>query len=138
MIEYVEKASALIEERSELDSQIADLIKPVLTDRGFIPVIYDRFKDILSERNCPPYPESPYQRKKILFIIIKLYCPGLFVGMKMANGLRSDIAKTLNIKSESVISADCTNLIFLYEHYSDFRDDVDELYKKITEGLGDG
>jgi len=54
MIEYIDKTAALIEKRAEINEQIADLTRPALIDRELIPVIYELFEEILSNRDFPP------------------------------------------------------------------------------------
>ncbi|MDR2913683.1 MAG: hypothetical protein LBV74_02425 [Tannerella sp.] len=129
------KTLELQKEKDKIEQEIKDLTMPLLTDRKMISVVYEWFKDILSERDCPPDPASPYQRRKFLFIILMLYNPVFFTGEKMLSGLRRDIARCLNIKEESVISANCSNVYFLYKHYKDFRGDIESIYSKILDRL---
>jgi hypothetical protein len=123
--------------RDVLNTEIERLIKPALTDRSFIPTIYEWFKDILSYRDCPPRPETPYQRKKFLFIILVLYNPGFFIGERMVMGLRRDISVCIKMNEESVIFANCADVRFIYEQYKDFKNDVDVIYQQIAERLKD-
>jgi hypothetical protein len=129
----ITEAHALCLERKMLSEKI---VTPSLTDRALIPVLYDLFKEILSERDYPPDMVSPYQRRKFLFLILLLYNPGFFAGGKMAFGLRKDLAGCLNLKSGSTISCNCADVLFLYRHYRDFSADMAEIYGKIAERIG--
>ena len=77
----------IISELGDIRKKQADLIKrekqlkePKLTDLNLIPIIYEWFKEILSEMEFSPNPESPQQRKVFLFIILFLYNPGALAG----------------------------------------------------------
>ena len=49
----------------------------------------------------------------------------------MPKGLRDKIANTIGIYSKSAISSNCSDVIFLYQNYADFRNDVSRIYKNI-------
>lgn len=75
------------------------------------------------------------QRKKFIFIILYLYSPSSLAGDKMASGLRNELSKVLGIQAKSTISNNCANLVFLYQNYMDFRNDVEFIYNKILSWL---
>ena len=133
--ERISKMSELRGKRNEIDEDIKKLSKPLVSDRALISTIYEWFKDILFERDCPPNPESPHQRKKFLFIILSLYNPGFFMGDKMLYGLRRDLADCLGVGAESVISDNCSDLLFIYRHYKEFSGDVEGLIMEIKRRL---
>jgi hypothetical protein len=135
MFENIDKIKKLKEEKRKIESEIKELTEPFITDRSLMPIIYDWFKEILSERTCAPNPESTYQRKKFLFIILKLYCPGFFSGDKMPSGLRKEIARCLNVTAESTISSNCSDILFVCRHYKNFSSDIEKLYSEIVERL---
>jgi hypothetical protein len=135
MIENVAKIKTLREEKKQIEAEIKELTTPLITDQRVIPIIYDWFKEILSGRTCPPRPESAYQRKKFLFIILKLYCPGFFTGDKMPSGLRRELAKCLHIASGSTISTNCSDILFIHSHYKNFSSDIETLYAEIVDRL---
>ncbi|MDR0575461.1 MAG: hypothetical protein LBG96_15830 [Tannerella sp.] len=133
MEDRIKKAQALCLEREKLNKTIDALLVPSLTDRALIPVIYEWFAEIVSARNCPADINSAHQRKKFLFIILLLYDPGFFAGMKMASGLRTDLAAILGVKAESTISGNCADILFLYRQYKDFSADIAGIYGQIAE-----
>ena len=133
--EKIDRMSELRSRRDAIDKDIKKLSEPMVSDRGLIPIIYEWFKEILSERDCPPNPDSPHQRKKFLFIVLSLYNPGFFMGDKMQYGLRRDLANCLGVGAESVISDNCSNLLFIYRHYREFSGDAEYVLLKIKERL---
>lgn len=136
LLDTVEKIKALKKTRSYIDSEIVELSKPDLTDRKLIPEIYEWFKEILSERDPAPNIESPYQRKKFLFIILSLYNPGFFSDERMTIGLRKNLAGCIGDISETIISENCNDVLFIYQHYKDFSEDIDEIFTEIKARLG--
>ena len=63
------------EQKSRLSEREQELSSPILTDFTLIPEIYEWFREILFETDCPPNPESVTQRKKFLFIVLFLFAP---------------------------------------------------------------
>jgi hypothetical protein len=135
MFENIDKIKKLKEEKRKIEAEIKELTEPFITDRSLMPIIYDWFKEILSCRTCAPNPESTHQRKKFLFIILKLYCPGFFSGDKMPSGLRKEIAKCLHMAAESTISSNCSDILFISRHYKNVGSDIEKLYSEIVERL---
>lgn len=118
-------------EKSLLSGKEMSLSEPLLTDRSFIKHIYDTFIEILNERDCKPRIDSVIQRKKFIFIVLYLYAPSVLAGGKMPKGLREDICKALDFHSASTISENCADVVFLYQNYPDFRNDINDLYDYI-------
>ena len=122
-------------EKSELSDEENKLTTPPLTDRNLIPEIYNAFRELLEERDCAPNIESVIQRKKFIFIILYLFSPSTLAGGKMTPGLRDDLAEVLGVHSKSTISDNCADVVFLYQNYADFSDDITCLYIRIMERL---
>ena len=118
-------------EKSGLSEEECTLSRPILTDKSVISIIYSYFVDYLNNRDCPPQVESVIQRKKFIFIILYLYSPSTLAGGKMKAGLRDEISKVLGIQSMSTISNNCSDVVFLYQNYSDFSNDIAEIYSHI-------
>lgn len=104
---------------------------PLLKDFSLVDVIYNIFKEILSQRDCAPDVECVTQRKKFVFIILYLFAPGALVGGYMPKGLRKALSATLGVKSSTSISNDCDDVVFLYQNYRDFCKDTDYLFDEI-------
>ena len=122
-------------EKSGLSEEECTLSKPILTDKSLIKTIYDYFVEVLSERNCSPQVESVIQRKKFIFIILYLYSPRTLAGGKMKSGLRDEISKVLGVQSMSTISNNCSDVVFLYQNYSDFSKDIIKIFSAVMERM---
>ena len=65
------------------------------------------------------------QRKMFVFIIVLLYSPSTLAGGCLNRGVRDGLAYALKLNAPSAVSRICSDLIFSYQHYRDFRLDVD-------------
>lgn len=122
--------------KSELNKKEKELSTPLLTDLTIMPQIYSWFKEIISESDFPPNPESVTQRKKFLFVILLLYAPGVLAGNRLPNGIRSALAKLFPEISPYSISHNISDISFLYQHYKIFRHDIEFVYNVIINKLG--
>lgn len=122
-------------EKSALSEKETSLSEPILRDRCMICGLYNLFKDALNEKGCPPRAESVTQRKKFIFIVLYLYAPSVLAGGKMPKGLREEICKALNFHSVSTISDNCSDIVFLYQNYSNFSSDVKDIFEYIMSRL---
>lgn len=118
-------------EKSVLSEKENLLSEPILEDRSMICGLYSIFKDALNEKGCPPRIDSVNQRKKFIFIVLYLYAPSVLAGGKMPKGLREEICKALNFHSVSTISDNCSDIVFLYQNYSNFSSDVKDIFDYI-------
>lgn len=126
---------AIREQKSRLSERENELSSPILTDFGLIPEVYSWFKEILSERSCPPNIESVTQRKKFLFIILFLFAPSVLAGGRLPNGIRAEISHVFPDVSPCVISNNIADVAFIYQQYKDFRQEIEYLYSRIVEQL---
>ena len=120
--------------KSDLSKEENILIKPILSDKKLIPLIYKTFTNIICKKSDEGI-STVMQRKKFIFIILYLYSPSSLAGDKMASGLRNELSNVLGIQAKSTISNNCANLVFLYQNYMDFRNDVEFIYNKILSWL---
>lgn len=123
------------EQKSRLSEREQELSLPILTDLSLIPEIYGWFKEVLSEMDYPPNPESVTQRKKFLFIVLFLFAPSVLAGGRLPNGIRAEIAGVFPDVSPCVISNNIADVSFIYQQYKDFRQDIEYLYNQILERL---
>lgn len=123
------------EQKSRLSEREQELSLPILTDLSLIPEIYGWFKEVFSEVDCPPNPESVTQRKKFLFIVLFLFAPSVLAGGRLPNGIRAEIAGVFPDVSPCVISNNIADVSFIYQQYKDFRQDIEYLYNQILERL---
>ena len=111
------------------------LTAPILKDKSLIHEIYKIFIELLNERGCPPNIDSVTQRKKFIFIILYLFSPSSLAGGKMTAGLREEMSRVLGIQSKSTISDNCADVVFLYQNYGDFSEDIEHIYTEILNRL---
>lgn len=132
--EKIERLERIRREKSVLSDEESALASPVLKDKSLVREIYGMFVEILNERGRPPDP-AVTQRKKFLFIILYLFSPSTLAGGKMASGLRDEISRAMGMKSADVISKNREDVVFLYRHYMDFREDIRHIYSEIMDRL---
>ena len=131
----IERLKKIRSEKSELSSEENALASPFLEDKRLIREIYRIFVEILSERTCPPNPDSVTQRKKFIFIVIYLFSPSTLAGGRMKHGLREEMSRVMDIRSAGIISKDCEDVVFLFRHYKDFSYDIRNIYAEIMSRL---
>lgn len=131
----IAELKAIREQKSRLTERERELSAPVLTDLSLIPEVYRWFREIQTERDCPPNPESVTQRKKFLFIVLFLFSPSVLAGGRLPNGIRTELAKVFPGLHPCVISNNISDVVFLYQNYKDFRQDIDSLYTEIVKRL---
>lgn len=131
----VSELKAIREQKSRLSERENELSAPVLSDLELIPVIYEWFKEVLSEMAFPPQVESITQRKKFLFIVLFLFSPSVLAGGRMPNGVRKSLEEVFPNVKPCTISNNLADVVFLYQQYKDFRQDIDYLYTEIVNRL---
>ena len=114
-----------------------ELTEPILTDLDMIGALYRWFQEIISQKETFRV-GSVTQRKKFIFIILFLYSPSTLAGGKMKNGLRNKLADVLGVNSQTTISDNRNNLVFSYQLYKYFRQDVDWIYREMMERIKPG
>ena len=102
-----------------------------------IGTLYRWFQEIISQKETFRV-GNVTQRKKFIFIILFLYSPSTLAGGKMKNGLRNKLAEVLGVSAQTAISDNRNNLVFSYQLYKYFRQDVDWIYGEILERLKAG
>lgn len=130
------KAIRTVQEQSaELNRLMGELSEPMLTDLGLLPRIYDLYCDVFARRGFPKHANQVYHRKKLILIVLYLYSPRTLAGGRMVVGLRAKLADVFGLRTGSPISDNCTQLMFIYDKYRDFRRDVGVIYEHIMRGL---
>lgn len=135
MFSSIFELKSIREQKYRLSERESEIAKPVLTDLGMIDTLYEWFKEIALEGKELPK-GNVSQRKKFIFIILYLYSPTTLAGGKMRAGLREKLAEVFPIKEKSVVSNNTNNLVFSYQLYKYFRQDVERIYKEIILRLG--
>ena len=125
------------EQKSRLSERENELSSPILSDIYLLSEVYSLFCDALEERDCAPKIDSVYQRKKFLFISLFLFAPSVLAGGRLPNGIRAELSKIFPDVSPCVISNNISDVVFIYQQYKDFRQDIDYLYTEIVKRLQD-
>lgn len=131
----VSELKAIREQKSRLSERENELSAPVLSDLELIPVIYEWFKEVLSEMAFPPQVECITQRKKFLFIVLFLFSPSVLAGGRMPNGVRKNLEEVFPNVKPCTISNNLADVVFLYQQYKDFRQDIEYIYTEIQNRL---
>lgn len=97
--------------------------KSTLTDLSLIKTIYENhFRSAGNDRN---------NRLSFVFVILLLYDPSFFAKGRIKRGLRKEIAKCLSVNAETVVSNYSAFLLWEYEHYTDFKQNVTNIYNNV-------
>lgn len=127
----VSELKSIREQKSRLSEREQELSAPLLTDLSAVVEIYDWFCEIQGNRDCPGRNESAHLRKKFIFIILFLYAPSVLAGGRMPIGLRDAIADAVKLSDITFISHNVETVVFMYQNYKEFRQDIDYLYTEI-------
>lgn len=131
-LSLIRLAKTAREDMKQLERNINDALEPTLKDLGLMEDAYNLF---LSFLQCSKMVMNTNNRKKFLFIAVYLFCPSVLIGHTMPRGFRDRVKDVINVKSATAVSNDVANLLFLYNHYKDFREDVDSAYAFVADGL---
>ena len=107
-------------------------LSPAYTDMGMMGEMYAHFEEFVKRSGKTL---NSANRKKFLFIAVYLFCPSVLIGHAMPRGFRDRIKELIHAKSATTVSNDVANLLFFYNHYRDFREDVDNAYTYILESM---
>lgn len=137
MFSEIAEIKSIREQKSKLSEREKELTEPTLTDLNMIETLYGWFQEIISQKEMFRL-GNVTQRKKFIFIILFLYSPNTLAGGKMKNGLRNKLAEVLGVSAQTAISDNRNSLVFSYQLYKYFRQDVDwvftEMMKRVKPG----
>ena len=119
-------------ENERIQQKVREALEPSIKDVSLVEEVYLRFVDFIKRGGKIMDSNT---RKKFLFVAVYLFCPSALIGHTMPRGFRDRVKELINAKCASTVSNDVANLLFLYNHYKDFRDDVDGAYAFIAEGM---
>lgn len=134
MFSEIAEIKSIREQKSKLSEREKELTKPILTDLDMIGMLYRWFQEIISQKEIFRSGDVT-QRKKFIFIILLLYSPSTLAGGRMKNGLRDKLAEVLGVNAQTTISNNRNNLVFSYQLYKYFRQDVDWIYGEMMERI---
>ncbi|OUP37284.1 hypothetical protein [Bacteroides sp. An19] len=119
------------EQKSRLTAREEELMSPILTDMELVPVIFRWYCGIVGNSGVPERRKAAEFRQKFIFIILFLYSPSTLAGGKMKIGLRDKITEVTG-GTGTLISHSYTDLMFRYQMYKGYREEIDSIYKAIT------
>ena len=125
-------AKGAAEDVKLLEQNINSALEPTIKDISLVEQVYEQFLSFLQWSGKVM---DVNNRKKFLFIAVYLFCPSVLIGHTMPRGFRDRVKDLINAKSATTVSNDVANLLFLYNHYKDFREDVDSAYAFVADGL---
>ncbi|MCC8187518.1 MAG: hypothetical protein LIP08_08415 [Bacteroides sp.] len=131
MLSRIKEMKQIRKEKKEFREREAKLFHPLLTDMRHLPLIYDWFNEAHQQRNCPARIDCVKLKKEFVFIALYLYCPATLVGGKALPGIREILAELLEYHAASAVSNITADVAFLYQHYRDFRQEIDEAYHYV-------
>jgi len=117
--------------KSQLSTEEGELTRPMLDDLSLIDDIYECYQAYLADNNIPI---TSAERRKFILVVLFLYSAGALAGGKMKLGIRDRVAEVTGC-TRSLISHNCENLMFHYEHYKDFKDGVDDILRRVKSKL---
>lgn len=123
-------------QKSKLTERENELMAPVLTDMELVPVIFRWFCEIKGGSGVPERRKGAEFRQKFIFIILFLYSPSALAGGKMRIGLRNKITEVIG-GTGTLISHSYSGLMFRYQMYKRYREEIDSIYDEITRRLRD-
>lgn len=132
--EFIERMHRICDEESSLMKEKNALVTPRLRDYELIPELYDYCMKVIGEV-CPDAMEAPTQvRRMFLFVILFLYSPRTLFGCKMRKGLRPILSRLFS-RDSTLLSHYARDLVFHYEVYSDFRNNINDLIERVLSYL---
>lgn len=134
MFSEIAEIKSIREQKSRLSAREKELTEPTLTDLNMVRTLYDLFKETLSKRDCPGRVESVTQRKKFIFIVLFLYSPSTLAGGRISNKIRKVLSEVIGC-TPYYISHNVENVIFFYQQYKDFRQDVDYVFTEMMKRI---
>ena len=134
MFSEIAEIKSIREQKSKLSEREKELTEPILTDLDMIGMLYRWFQEIISQKEIFRS-GNVTQRKKFIFIILFLYSPSTLAGGNIKNGLRDKLAEVIGVNAQTTISNNRNNLVFSYQLYKYFRQDVDWRYGEMMERI---
>lgn len=119
----------------ELSKLMAELQEPMLSDLSLLPRLHKAYVRVYDRRGCPERALTVDCRKKFLFVVLCLYSPRAFAGIRMRRGLRRSLSALFGLTASTPISDNRIDLMLQYQAYPDFRRDVDSIFREIYSSL---
>lgn len=115
------------------EKAVNEALSPVIKDSNLIDDVFAHF---LRFCGCEGNALDVSKRRIFLFVAAYLFCPSSLIGKKMPSGLRQKLLDTMHIGAGSIISRYMSDLMFWYNHYKEFREDVNNAYSYVLSAMG--
>lgn len=128
----IAEAKKLGEVVRQAEVAVSDALKPEVEDTNLLPKVYELYLTFVGNNG-----ESldVNKRRTFLFVVAYLFCPSALIGKKMPSGLRQKILDTMHLGAGSIISRYMSDLMFWYNHYKEFREDVNNAYAYVVDAM---
>ena len=128
----ITEAKKLGEVVRQAEMVVNDALKPELEDPNMLPRVFELFLNFIGNDGREL---DVSKRRTFLFVAAYLFCPSALIGKKMPSGLRQKILDTMHLGAGSIISRYMSDLMFWYNHYKEFREDVNRAYSYVIESM---
>lgn len=128
----IRSAKEAISQAKDAANKAKEALRPILEDANLMGEVLRNFLQFLTTRSEVMNADK---RKQFLFIIVYLFCPSSLLGDAMPRGFRERLRVLLHVDAPTVISNNIADLLFLYNHYEDFRTGVNDAYSYIAEEM---
>lgn len=131
-IERVAYLKGLCKKRASLEEMIWMASKPIRYNRELLDYLFGLCTPVVDLSRK----ERVNARRVSLFAVLAFVCPSALVGGRLPKGLRHQIWSVLyGEKNPSVVSTDVSYVTFCYDHYRDFREEVDKAINMLEAHL---
>jgi hypothetical protein len=134
MLSNITELRKIHKEIAVLQLRENELKKPALEDFLLIPMLWEWFKELLSDIPLPHNPDGVIQRKKFIFVVITLYSPATFCGYLTTAGLCKELS-CMFATTPANISRNISDMLFIYDNYKEFQIEADGMYEQIKSRL---
>lgn len=121
--ERVTVLKSLREQKERIIREELDRTRPACSNLDLIPVYYEKFMSVANKN----YKDNT---KIFVFLIFFLYSPASCVRRGVRGGVRSRIAKLLNV-SNAAVSIQFSDAKILFDKHRGFRAETERLYQLI-------
>ncbi|MBQ0074620.1 MAG: hypothetical protein KBT34_10545 [Prevotella sp.] len=128
MFENLDLIRDLERQREQIAKIEAHICEPLLSELSYIQTIWDTIK-------AYGHKDKTEERMFFIFITLLFYAPKkLVVGARLCKRLMNELCKLTKCR-QSLLSHNSENLMFYYQKYNLFHDNVDILLDKVTSSL---
>lgn len=126
--EYIRRIRELSEAKKVLSEEERVLSSPMISDLSQVSRVVGYCREA--------YGDKPLKvvSRPFLFVVLFIFSPKTLSGGKMVSGLRDKLAECLNTTASN-ISHYSANLMFYYQMYKDFANEVNNLFSYVYSKL---